>query len=118
MNELLIHNVEEKLKKGIKSKATNDVATLLQDYVINALVDLCRQNSALAKAIIESDKTIYDCCKEITKDTKPQRHISDFDAYSRAVKFFDKEAEIEFVMRLKRKDNVDMLKLSLLDLME
>ena len=119
MDELLIHNAEEKLKSGMKSKNTQDVATLIQENVITALVGLCRQRSEIAKAIINSDKTIYDCCKEITKDTRQAQCISDFEAYSRAVKFYMPEMEIECSMTARQKDKPDnALKLSLFDLME
>ncbi len=119
MDELLIHNAEEKLKAGRKSKDTSDIATILQDYVIEALTDFCRQEPKIAEAIIKSDKSIYDCCKEITKDTKPERHISDFKAYGRALKFYMPEMDIECHMTVKVKDKPEnSLKLSLFDLME
>ena len=119
MDELLIKNAEEKLKKEAKSLNMNDVATLIQEKITDTLIGFCRQENEIAKAIINSKKTIYDCCKEITKDTKKTQHISDFDAYSIALKFYMPDMVVECSMTVKSiKKPSCVLKLSLSDLLE
>ncbi len=117
MNDLLIHNVEEKLKKEFKSEDPNDPATMIQKKVCEALICFCKQSKNLAEQIISSDKKFYDCCKEILKDTKSARYISDFDAYDRAVKFYCPSAIIEFKMNIKSENTDGTESISLLDLL-
>ena len=117
MNDLLIHNAEEKLKKEFKSEDPNDPATMIQKKVCEALVYLCKQSKKLAGQIISSDKKFYDCCKDILKDTKSTRYISDFDAYGRAVKFYCPAAVIEFNMSIKTEGYGESESISLLDLL-
>lgn len=117
MNDLLIHNVEEKLKKEFKSENPNDPATMIQKKVCEALICFCKQSKNLAEQIISSDKKFYDCCKEILKDTKSTRYISDFDAYDRAVKFYFPSAIIEFKMNIKSENTDGTESISLLDLL-
>ncbi len=116
MNELLIHNAKEKLEREAKSVTVQDVATMIQSEVSKALLEFCKQDGKLAEAIIKSDKTVYDCCKEITKDTKAAQYISDFIAFSRAVKFYLPDADIKFNMEIIRQNNA-RTEISLMDLL-
>lgn len=116
MNELLIHNTKDKLNREKKSVNTQDVATLIQNEIIGALVEFCRQDSKLAEAIIKSDKTVYDCCAEIVSDTKAAQYISDFTAFSRAVKFYLPEVQIKFNMEIIRAEDT-ATEISLMDLL-
>lgn len=117
MNDLLIHNVEEKLEREFKSENSNDPATMIQRKVCVALINFCNQSKKLSEQIISSDKKFYDCCKEILKDTKAARYISDFEAYDRAVKFYWPDAVIEFNMSIKTKADSESENISLLDLL-
>lgn len=97
MNELLIHNVEEKLEKesfeisGRKEKA-------MMSAVRNALMSFCGQESEFAQAILESKGSFKDCMVAVAKDTGDC--ISDLEAYRRAVRFYFPGADIEFKMTI------------------
>lgn len=117
MNELLLHNAEEKLKAGMASENPGNPATLIQKKVAEALMDFCRQEPKIAEAIIQSDKPFSECCAEIGKAAEKERYISDFEAYARAVKFYLPEAEIECHMTVKAEGGADT-KLTLFDLLE
>ncbi len=101
MKELLLKNAADKLRREMKSKNINDPATLIQEEVAKALDEFCRQEPKLAEAIINSQKTFADCCKEILKDTKAQQYISDIVAYGRAVAFYLDGASVTFKMSIK-----------------
>ena len=118
MNELLVHNVEEKLRAEAKSFDPSKPETLLQESVIKALVDFSRQQNDLAKAIMDSKSKLYDCCKEIVKDTEKTRCISDVEAYTRAVKFYLPDAEVNCTMTVTVPGRKNGMVFSLLDFME
>ena len=99
-SELLIHNAAEKLQREMKSENPSDPATMIQKKVAEVLNEFCKQDKQLAEAILNSKKGFAECCKSILNDTKQSRCISDFDAYSRAVKFYLPDAEIEFQMKI------------------
>ena len=114
-NELLLKNAKEKLEREMKSVDLNKPETIIQAEVAKALEEFCHQNNDLARAILNSQKTFSECCEEIVKDTKDKRHISDFEAYSRAVGFYMPNAKIEFNMTIS--DEITVSKISLMDLL-
>lgn len=115
MNELLLKNAADKLRREMKSVNTSDPTTLIQENVAAAMDIFCKQESKLAEAIIKSDKTFADCCKNILSDTKAEQYISDEKAYARAVKFYMPDAEIEFSMTIKTPSGTG--RISLMDLL-
>ena len=116
MNELLLHNAAEKLRREMKSKNSAEPATMIQDKVAEALDLFCKQDDDLARAILNSNKTFAECCEEILKDTKQAQYISDELAYSRAVKFYIPDADIEFQMKVITPKSTKNI--SLMDLLE
>ena len=116
MNELLLKNAADKLRREMRSVNTSEPATLIQEKVAAALDIFCKQESKLAEAIIKSDKTFADCCKSILCDTKEERYISDEKAYARAVQFYIPDAEIEFSMTIKTPSGTG--RISLIDLLK
>ena len=116
MDELLLKNAAEKLRREMRSPNNSEPATLIQDKVAEALDIFCKQDKSLAEAIIKSEKTFADCCKSILSDTKPSQYISDFTAYQRAVKFYLPDADIEFAMNIKTKKSFATI--SLFDLIK
>lgn len=65
--------------------------------VAEALKQFCG-NQHFATAILNSDKTLSDCCKAITKGVK--NAISDIEVYRRAVQFYFEGADVKFDMRI------------------
>lgn len=98
MKDLLIKNAADKLRREMKSENPAEPYTMIQKKVAEALEKFCVQEPKIAEAIIKSKSTFADCCKNILKDTKNDRYISDFKAYQRAVEFYVPEAKVEFNM--------------------
>lgn len=95
MKELLIHNITKKLndeQKEIKGQKERVMA----EPVKKALIDFSEQDSEFAQAIMEHSGTFSDCMKAVAKDVG--NHISDIEAYRRAVQFYFNGADINFTM--------------------
>jgi len=114
-NELLLKNAKEKLEREMKSVDITKPETLIQEEVAKALEEFCSQDNDLARAILSSEKTFAECCEAIVKDTKEKRHISDFEAYSRAVAFYMPDSKIEFNMTIS--NAITVSNISLMDLL-
>lgn len=80
--------------KGIKGKYQQAIAT----ETAKALITFCGQEPEFEQAIEQSDQTFQDCLDSVTKGIK--RSCSDFDVYSRAVKFYFSTAEVHFNMQI------------------
>lgn len=63
-----------------------------------ALTLFCSQEPEFEQAIEQSDKTFQECLDSVTKGIK--RSCSDFDVYSRAVKFYFSTADVHFNMQI------------------
>lgn len=97
MNDLLIHNVEEKLNKESAGITGNEKKAMMS-AVKSALVSFCKQESEFAQAIIESKQSFKECMTAVAKDCGSC--ISDLEAYRRAVQFYFPGADIEFKMTI------------------
>ncbi len=97
MNDLLIHNVEMKLKKEAE-KVNGKKEVAIKDEVIKALISFSRQESEFAQAIIESDKSFSKCLEAVVKDSGDC--LSDIEAYRRSVEFYFAGADIQFNMTI------------------
>lgn len=119
MNDLLIHNVEEKLKNE-SAQTTELKEKAMMSAVKAALISFCKQESKFAQAILESKQTFKDCMSAVAKNSG--NCLSDLEAYRRAVQFYFVGADIEFQMKIdlcasvKGKDNKN-ISLSLMDLL-
>lgn len=119
MDELLIHNTEEKLKR--ESEGISDrYQKAMQSAVKTALLSFCKQESELAQAILESKQTFKDCMAAVAKDVKTS--ISDLEAYRRAVQFYFPGADIDFCMKIDlcasvKGEEKDAVSISLMDLL-
>ena len=116
MKELLLKNAADKLRREMKSENPSDPHTMIQSKVAEALDVFCKQEPKLAEAIIKSQKTFAECCKNILRDTQTDRYISDFKAYQRAVEFYVPDAKVEFSMSVSIGGGIG--KISLMDLVE
>ncbi|MDE6658410.1 MAG: hypothetical protein K2J88_07510 [Oscillospiraceae bacterium] len=64
----------------------------------NTLKNFCRQESEFLQAVEQSGKSFQDCLDSVIKGVS--KSISDFDVYTRAVKFYFPCAEIRCRMEL------------------
>ena len=106
----------EKLEKELKETQKGVKSGVIIGPTKNALIEFCRQEDEFAQAIVESDKTLGQCCEEILKDCG--NAISDFDVYSKAVKFYFPGADVKFSMKIDLCASVggNSLEVSLMDL--
>lgn len=95
MNELMIHNITEKLGKEEKDIKGNKEKAMA-GAVKAALIDFSKQDSEFAQAIMEHSGTFADCMAAVAKGVG--NHISDIKAYKRAVQFYFAGADIDFTM--------------------
>lgn len=97
MNDLLIHNVEERLTKE-SDGITGNKEKAMMSAVKSALISFCKQESEFAQAILESKGSFKECMAAVAKDAG--NCISDLEAYRRAVQFYFQGADIEFKMTI------------------
>ena len=65
--------------------------------VTKALLTFCEQSPRFSEAVCAGG-SLADCCKAVVKGVGAS--LSDYEAYSRAVKFYLPEAEVQFEMRI------------------
>ena len=95
MNELMIHNITEKLNKEQK-EIKGQKEKVMAEPVKKALIDFSKQDREFAQAIMEHSGTFAECMVAVAKDVG--NHISDIEAYRRAVQFYFSGADINFTM--------------------
>ena len=85
---------EQKQVSGQKEKA-------MSDAVFQVVHDFCLQSESFAKAVVDGG-TFADCMKAVAKGVS--NHISDLDAYKKAVKFYLPKADIRVQMSIIQPD--------------
>ncbi len=95
MNELMIHNIQQKLDKEQK-QINGQKEKAMAEAVKKALIDFSKQDREFAQAIMEHSGTFAECMKAVAKDVRS--YISDIEAYRRAVQFYFSGADINFSM--------------------
>jgi hypothetical protein len=88
----------EKIGTELKTFTGGQKEKVVSDFVSNTLCEFCKQEIEFAEAIVQTSKTLSDCCKEIMKSTGGS--ISDLETYRRAVNFYFPGAGIDFVMKI------------------
>ncbi|MEG1550636.1 MAG: Cas9 inhibitor AcrIIA9 family protein [Oscillospiraceae bacterium] len=81
----------EKFNGGYKERA-------ISKYVCDTLKTFCKQDDEFAQAIVQTNKTISDCCKKIMEGCK--NSIADIDVYKKAAEFYFLGAKVEFNMKI------------------
>lgn len=84
-----------KLDEGMKEKITDRCGNVIKTYVHNALAGFCRQNEALAQAVLNGG-TLPECIKHCVQGLHENTGISDIDIYRRAVQFYFPGAMVDF----------------------
>lgn len=107
---------KEKLKKELKEFEGSQKGKAVSKAVCETLIEFCNRNF-FAQAIWDSEKTLSDCCKEITKGVGGS--ISDFELYAAAVKYYFPGAEVKCKMEITQNEenSEDGKVVSLLDLL-
>ena len=89
----------EKLNKELKEFKSGDrKASAVKDAVADTLKTFCQQDEEFAQAVVQTDKTLSDCCETIMKDTGSS--ISDLEVYKKAVNFYFPGADIKMTMEI------------------
>lgn len=88
----------EKLKAELKAFTGGNKEKAVSQSVAETLQMFCEQDDEFAQAIVQSDKTLSDCCRKIM--SKVGSSISDIEVYKRAVRFYFSTADIRFKMTI------------------
>ena len=88
----------EKLNKEEEAFKGDSHGQCIYKAVAAALRDFCAQDDEFAQAVVQTDKTLSDCMKEVTKGAGSV--LSDIDAYRRAAKFYFSTADVRFTMQI------------------
>ena len=94
----MIQKAIEKLSAENKSFKGNREASAMRSEVLAVLKNFCNQDAEFAQAIVQNDKTFSDCMAEVAKGCGS--HISDLEAYKKAVRFYFKGADIKCTMQI------------------
>jgi len=100
----IIQAAIDRLQKEDKAAKYDRYGQAMHKAVVEALSAFCRQNVEFSQAICQTDKTIEDCMKAVSKGIKSS--ISDLEAYTRAVQFYFTGATISFRMLIDVGDGV------------
>ncbi len=93
--EQAITKLETELKEF---KSGDKKASAVKKAVADTLKIFCEQDEEFAQAIVQTDKTLSDCCTEIMKGTG--NSISDIEVYKKAVNFYFAGADIKMTMEI------------------
>lgn len=90
------------VKKLNSAKVTGHKEQAMAPAVREALISFCGQSEEFAQAVAEGS-SFEECMKEVAKGVG--RHISDIDAYKKAVAFYFPTATINFKMTINTEGN-------------
>lgn len=94
----IMEQARQKLAEEEKNFRGGQMEKVVYREVSKTLQNFC-ENERFASAILESRKTLSDCCKTILSDVKGNA-ISDIETYKRAVEFYFPTATILFKMEI------------------
>lgn len=101
MKELAIEKIRRELqsKDAIKGHY-NDYSKVIavKKDVADMLISFCRQDTEFAQAVMQSDKTLNECCVSIMAGCGG--YISDLEVYRKAVQFYFPGADIHMTMTI------------------
>lgn len=94
----MIQTAIEKLNTENQKFKGDNRASAMRSAVLAVLINFCEQDKEFAQAIVQNDKTFSDCMKAVAKNCGS--HISDLDAYKKAVRFYFPGADIKCTMTI------------------
>jgi hypothetical protein len=86
----------EKIKKELALVKGDRYVDIVKKPTAETLMDFCRQDVEFAQAVIQQDKTLGECLKEIMKGCGSG--ISDITVYRKAVQFYFPGADVRMKM--------------------
>ncbi len=128
MNNIL-QLIIEKLNREIADVKGNPAADVMKQRVKDTLIFFCSQNDEFAETLLNSTRSFKECMEAVSKEfndwmksrankNDAPQGISDYEAFSRAVKFYFPTAEVDFQMRIRTKQYDKILSFKLTDYME
>ena len=102
---------KEKIHKERTEVKGDRYAQAVAPFVADSLLVFIDENEVFAGAIANSDKTLNECCSEITKGAG--QYLSDLEVYKRAVKFYFPDADLKCEMKVVLPDEGKKFNLSL-----
>ena len=97
----MIERVKEKLEKEMAVKASDKYVKVILSAVYDALIFFCEQNEEFCQAVLDSNKTILDCCSYcIVPSVRELCGAKAIDIYNRMVDFYFSGASVEFSVTL------------------
>lgn len=100
----MINEVIKKLDKESKDVKGNHEGVMAPDTK-KAIITFCRQSEEFCRAVLDGG-TFADCMKAVARNCG--QSLSDFEAFSRAVKFYFPTATIHFEMHINTEGNNDL----------
>lgn len=94
----IIKQAKQKLADEEKNFKGGQMETVVYKDVAKTLISFC-DDERFSQAILESDKTLSDCCKAIMSDVK-HTGISDLEVYKRTAEFYFPTATVLFKMEI------------------
>lgn len=94
----VIEEAVRKLRDKEQHRGADPRATAVLKSVVETLEHFCYQSVDFAKAILESQKTVFDCCREATKGCGSS--VSDLEVYRRVVQCYFAGAQIDMQMTI------------------
>lgn len=94
----MIQAVKEKLEREMQKKASGSKASAVRLSVYTQLVAFSEQSKEFAEAILDSEKTINDCCSEVMEGCGCA--ISDIEVYRKVVAFYFPGSDVEMTLTI------------------
>ena len=88
----------DKINRELKATSGDSKVNAVKKHVADTLIGFCRQSTEFAQAIMQSDKTLGDCCKSIMAGCGSS--VSDLEVYRKAVQFYFPGADIRVDMTI------------------
>ena len=89
---------KEKIKKERTEIKGDRYAQAVAPFVADTLTVFFEENEEFAEVVANSEKTLSECCTEITKGAG--QYLSDLEVYKRAVKFYLPDADLQCEMKV------------------
>lgn len=109
-----LERAKAKLDEEAKKGCTSNKAKAILAAVVDALKVFAEQEAEFAQAIVQTDKTVCDCCEEMAKGIGSS--ISDIEVYRKAVEFYFAGADIIFEMKINLCASVEPQKTIVIDI--
>ena len=101
----MLEAVKEKLENEKRTAPGSRRAAAVRDAVCLQLIAFCEQSDEFCQAVLDSDKTINDCCEEIMHGVGSC--ISDVEVYRRMAAYFFPGCGVEMTLTINLSADAD-----------